>query len=238
MLQMCLNPVELPCSHEQPQCTWTLLRYSITSLGFWLSLANINWQEARQDTRTRLSWGPGCSRVKRKPAMRSFAHLLPEAGQAGSLYRGREGQVQGSGLGGLPTPSMALCAGACVVPAFALDTVFCSDSSEGALVPFSFFALLSVICPHCTCRLLFLAPYNFFVFCCWRSCLSRYQRCSPWSQGPQVPGPSFSQADLKFVSFYGHLARKTSLSCKSWCLSLLACCELTKSTGSVTLGFY
>ena len=58
-----------------------------------------------------------------------------------------------------------------------------------------FFSLSISFCPYfaLTCRLLFLVPCAFFVFCCSRRHLSR---CKHWSKGYQVPGPSLSQAHV------------------------------------------
>ena len=54
--------------------------------------------------------------------------------------------------------------------------------------------LLSMICFSCTCTQLFLVPYSFFVFCCWRRCFSS----KPFSKGSQVQpvsvGDSFSSS--------------------------------------------
>ena len=52
---------------------------------------------------------------------------------------------------------------------------------------FGFFCIfLPIICPNCACPRLFLVPYCFFVFCCWR-CLSKCKHCSHCSKGSQVP---------------------------------------------------
>ena len=45
---------------------------------------------------------------------------------------------------------------------------------------------LSIIFPNCTRMQLFLAPYSFFVFCCWRRRLSRCGRKGDTFQGPRV----------------------------------------------------
>ena len=42
--------------------------------------------------------------------------------------------------------------------------------------------LLSRICPNWASTQLFLVPYSFFVFCCWRTGLSRCTHCSKRSQ--------------------------------------------------------
>ena len=39
--------------------------------------------------------------------------------------------------------------------------------------------------PNCECMKLFLVPYNFFVFCCWKRGLSRCKHCSTCSKGPR-----------------------------------------------------
>ena len=46
----------------------------------------------------------------------------------------------------------------------------------------SFCILLFIICPKGTCRQLFLVPYDFFVFCCWRRWSWRCKHCSKVSQ--------------------------------------------------------
>ena len=38
--------------------------------------------------------------------------------------------------------------------------------------------LLFIICLNCTHVQLFLVPYNFFIFCCWKRCLSMCKDCS------------------------------------------------------------
>ena len=47
----------------------------------------------------------------------------------------------------------------------------------------SFCILLSLIWLNCACRQLFSVPYSYFVFCCWRRCLSRCKPCSKVSPG-------------------------------------------------------
>ena len=42
----------------------------------------------------------------------------------------------------------------------------------------------SSICPNCTCTQLFLVPYSFFVFCCWRRGVSRCKHCSSAAKRP------------------------------------------------------
>ena len=41
-----------------------------------------------------------------------------------------------------------------------------------------FCILLSLIWLNCACTQLFSVPYSYFVFCCWRRCLSRCKPCS------------------------------------------------------------
>ena len=47
-----------------------------------------------------------------------------------------------------------------------------------------FLYLLSRMCPNCTCMQLCLVPDSFFVFCCWRKCVSK---CKHGSKASQVP---------------------------------------------------
>ena len=71
-----------------------------------------------------------------------------------------------------------VCRGHALYPAFA------PGSSEMAVGFFGLLYLLSRICPNCACRQLFLVPYSFLVFCCWRRGVSRCQHCSKGSQVP------------------------------------------------------
>ena len=69
--------------------------------------------------------------------------------------------------------------------ACAFASSFSEVASEVALGFFwSFCIFLSIICTNCTYMQLFLVPYDFFVFCCWKSHLPRCKRCS---KGFQVP---------------------------------------------------
>ena len=54
-----------------------------------------------------------------------------------------------------------------------------------------------------------LAPNSFFVFCCLRSCFSRYKNCS---KGFQVPGPSLSHCYLPWCQegWWYHISLKQS----------------------------
>ena len=48
----------------------------------------------------------------------------------------------------------------------------------------SFCILLFIIFPNCASTQLFLVPYSFFVFCCWRRPLPRCKHCNKGSQVP------------------------------------------------------
>ena len=54
--------------------------------------------------------------------------------------------------------------------------------------PFGFFwsfcIFLSIICTNCTYMQLFLVPYDFFIFCCWKRHLSRCKHCGKAFQIP------------------------------------------------------
>lgn len=99
------------------------------------------------------------------------------------------GQVQGWRAAQAVCPPLRWCGvrGACLRPSpCSLFPVLAPSSGEVA-VGFSggsFCILVSVTCPNCAWRQLFLAPYHFFVFCCSRSHLSRCELCS---EGSQVP---------------------------------------------------
>ena len=60
--------------------------------------------------------------------------------------------------------------GACAV------SCFCSRLLKSGIGGFDLF--WSRICPNYTCMGLFLVPYSFFVFCCWRRGVSRCKHCS------------------------------------------------------------
>ena len=64
----------------------------------------------------------------------------------------------------------AVCRGHVQYPAFA------PGSSKVAVGGFGLF--WSRICPNYTWMQLFLVPYSFFVFCCWRRGVSRCKYCS------------------------------------------------------------
>ena len=90
-------------------------------------------------------------------------------------------------LSGLPTPLVVLSAGGMRSTLLLLLTpYFCSWLFRSGSWGFFFwsFCVLSIICPICTCRQLFLVPYSFFVFCCWRRHLPRFRHCSKGSRVP------------------------------------------------------
>ena len=80
------------------------------------------------------------------------------------------------------------CRGHVEVPCFcSRHPVFCSGLFRSGSWSFcSFCILFSIICPNCPCTQLFLVPYSFFTFCCWRRCLSK---CKHYSKDSQVKGP-------------------------------------------------
>ena len=109
-------------------------------------------------------------------------------------------------------------------PAFALDT------SEVAVELGSFCILLFIICPNFACIQLFLFPYSFFAFCCWRRHLSRYKHCS---KGTLVPASlkniQFNSVTQSFLTVCDPrtTARQASLSItNSWYLLKLMSTEL------------
>ena len=98
-----------------------------------------------------------------------------------SLERG-EGCVQGSsqrgGLGGLLNPLVGLSAGSMHRTLF-----FLSSLQKWQLRFLVFLYLLSRICPNCQGFMqLFLVPYSYFVFYCWRRGVSRCMHCRKGSQ--------------------------------------------------------
>ena len=105
----------------------------------------------------------------------SLAQSLPKGRWAGSLYGVRVGLCSGVGLerwlrwsahplGG------AVCRGHAQYPAFPpKPPLFLLAPQKWPLVFLVFFVhnyLLSIICYNCTCKQVFLVPYNLFVFCC------------------------------------------------------------------------
>ena len=95
-------------------------------------------------------------------------------------------------MGGLPTPLVVLYAVPC----------FCSQHLRSGSWVLVFLYLIVHNLPNCTCTQLFLVPYiSFFVFCCWRRCLSR---CKPCSKGAQVPACLSFIACLLFSPMLSH----------------------------------
>ena len=76
----------------------------------------------------------------------------------------------------------------------AQNPAFASGSSEAAV---GLLVFLSISCPNCPCRRLFLVPCYFFVFYCSRR---GFSRCKRYSKGTQVPGPK-PISNLWSVSF-------------------------------------
>ena len=90
-----------------------------------------------------------------------------------------------------PPPWWYWVQGSCTVPCF-----FSWHLRSGGWVLVSFkIILLLISCPNCPCMQLFLVPYSFFAFCCWRKHLSRCKHCC--SKGSQVPGPNLSHSPLR-----------------------------------------
>ena len=78
-----------------------------------------------------------------------------------------------------------VCWGHAQHPAFAPDTLILLPAPQKWQLGFwSLCIWLFMIRPNCACTQLFLVPYSFFVFCCWRRRLSR---CKHYSKGSQVP---------------------------------------------------
>ena len=120
-----------------------------------------------------------------------FPCSLPKAGRAGSLYGVRVGVYSGVGLEGRlrcsAHPSSGVhAAGMHSTLLLFLIPCFCSRLFKGGSSVFeSFCIFLRRICPNCACTELFLVPYSFFVFCCWRRGLSRCKHCSTAAKGPR-----------------------------------------------------
>lgn len=100
--------------------------------------------------------------------------------QSGFLYGVRTGECPGvrpeGWLRWSAHPFGNVCRGHAQYPTFA------PGSSEVGVGFLWSFCTLSIICSHCSCTQLFLAPYNFFVFCCSRRHLFRCKHCSKGSQ--------------------------------------------------------
>ena len=110
-------------------------------------------------------------------------------GQACSLYVVKVGWVQGSRIKGRLSWSAYPLVGA-VCRVCAQFPAFVPDSLE-VVVGFLVFLCLVHNLPQLPMReVIFLVPYGFFVFCCWRRLLSRCKHCS---KGSQVSRPSLSQ---------------------------------------------
>ena len=78
-------------------------------------------------------------------------------------------------------------------PAFAPNTHFFLPALQKWQLDFGALCIfLSIICSSCTCTQLFLVPYSFFVFCCSKRHLSRYQ---PSSKGPKALNAKTSISD-------------------------------------------
>ena len=127
-----------------------------------------------------LYWGSYHSRREQKQAIGSLPHLLTYwGGWAGSLCRVTLGVDQAGGMARVVCPPLCwYCVqGVCIVPCY------CYKLLRGGIWVFGLFCiLLSIICPNCACTQLFLVPSSFFVFCCWRRCLSKCKHCSKWPQ--------------------------------------------------------
>ena len=157
-----------------------------TNQGSWPSPINRNWPEARQEMQARLYWGPCCSRGEREQVTVSLARS-PRRGRAGSLYGVRVGVCPGVELRWFAHPfGGAVRRGHAQYPAFAPNTLFLLRALQKWQLGFLVFCIfLSIICLNCACRQLFLVPYSFFVFCCWRRGLSRCKHCSTAAKGPR-----------------------------------------------------
>ena len=75
---------------------------------------------------------------------------------------------------------------------------FALGSSETAVGFLVFCFSLSIICPNCS----FLVTYSFFVFCCWRRCLSRCKHCSHAAKGPRSHVPACLKSDAFYLPTY------------------------------------
>ena len=106
-------------------------------------------------------------------------------GRAGSLHKVRVWAGPGAGLEGGHPFDGGERQGHAQCPTIAPDCPVLLLALQNWWLGFqSLCILLSRICPNCTFTQLFLVPYRFFVFCCWRRHLSR---CKPCSRGSQVP---------------------------------------------------
>ena len=119
-----------------------------------------------------------------------FVCSLPDEGEQFLLQGESRGgsKDRAGGVTEVVWPSLGgtECRGQCTVPCFhSCPQLFTSGTWVLGLC-----ILLSIICPNCSCKQLFLIPDSSFVFCCWRRRLSRCEHCS---KGSQVPGPSLAQ---------------------------------------------
>ena len=96
-------------------------------------------------------------------------------------------------LGGLPTPLVVMCAGG------VLSALLLLQALHKWKLGFLVFLYLTVHnLPQLLYTQLFLVPYSFFVFRCWRRPLSSCKDCNKESQ---ISGPSLSHHYL----MVGHL---------------------------------
>ena len=122
--------------------------------------------------------------------MLEYVEMKRLEGWVGSLYGGRVGACSGVELEGwlrwFAYPSDGVeCKGHMQYPAFAPNTHFFLPALQKWQLDFGALCIfLSIICSSCTCTQLFLVPYSFFVFCCSKRHLSRYQHSS---KGPRIP---------------------------------------------------
>ena len=134
--------------------------------------------------------GPCCSKEERELTTGFLACSgTAGVGRAGSLYGVRVGLCPGVGPEGrlrcFAHPSGGVeCRVHAQYLAFAPCTQFLLLAlQKWQLGFFCLLYLLSRICPTWSCTQLFLVPYSFFVFCCWRRGVSR---CKHSSKGSQV----------------------------------------------------
>ena len=182
---------------ESCVCTWALSWWgwlqkgfrTCYQPGFLASSINKNWSEARQENQARLYGDPRC--IEGMKTSNRIRLLTPWRGWAVPSTGWEQGWIQGSGwrgdLGGLTILGWYWVQGA-------MHSTLLSFLSPALhkwhLGSWSLCILLSIICPNCSCKQLFLIPDSSFVFCCWRRRLSRCEHCS---KGSQVPGPSLPQ---------------------------------------------
>ena len=147
-----------------------------------LGLLNRNWWEAREEIQSRLFLGSCCNKGEWEQVTNSLAHLLHKMLRATSLYRVRvEGVSRGQAGGWLRGFAHPLCGiefwGHVQFLLLLLTPRVCPwlfrSGSKGFLV---FLYPLSIMWPNCACMQLFLVPYGCFVFCCWKSGMSRWQQ--------------------------------------------------------------